>query len=300
MASASLENSPRGFLTPSTAASEDQKEKLGDLKVKLGAARFLSAGNSVSATQGTLRINGFNARLNFNKIKVKSKGAAGIKTERRVKMPFTKQLAQISNQAAAAYSPANQVLPSDSSTATTEERRQRVLSILRLVLPVIRRRLMMARMGNQEEDQPPSPTGSSVQPEAPVSCSENEAESCGHANTQTNTQEGQVPENGGAAPQDYEMLARENMRLRRMVRVLSLAVRGLIRHSVKLQRKLDSFKEQGYNNAAVRTPEEGSSKENATPPYEAPSVESPDSFRSRSATLIQQYPRPPSMGSPVN
>lgn len=294
------------FVAPTEAApsleassSAEPEKKIGNVRVKHGAARFLAAGNGLSTTQGDIQINGFNAHMKFNKVDVQTQRAAGLNATRKVRMPFTKQLAQISNRAAAAAVPsspeAGSFQPADTSSMTPDERRQR---ILRGILPAIHQRLVLIRLRQQRMLQSSQATQAGSNGSADTTacikpgigsgdsgpCAESEPSPSGVLGTDDKQ------------PQDVDALKQENTRLRRMVRVLALAVRGLIRHSIKLRRRLARKKKQEFEKSSSSLgssvgEDNPSSLSTASTPTDASSTESPQQLNVRRAILLRQYPR---------
>lgn len=277
---------PSGSQTEKLQSEEGETpKKIGSLRVKLGASQILAGANEVSNTHGDVDINGFNAHLKFHTVKVEAKRAAGISAQKRVKMPFTNQLADISNRAAAASAqPPAAAFPCSHGTApceaaqhmTPEDRRERVRRIIGSLLPAIRRRVMLFRMRQQQEPQ--------------------EAESRGEAEGVPAKEEPVAGEDPRQA--EIEALRQENERLRRMVKALSLAVRGLLRYTIKLNRKLAERRQQEANNESPseETAPEEDEDESKIPqsplssPPEAPSMETPHQLKARQSILMRQYP----------
>ncbi|CDJ68668.1 hypothetical protein, conserved [Eimeria necatrix] len=267
------------------------RDKLGNITVKAKGARLLKAGHGISSTRGDLRINGFNAHLRFNNVQMEVNKAAGIAGSRKIKMPFTRQQAQLATGATAAALSARADAPNaeeSSQGGELDERRQRVARILRAILPTLKQRVIVLRLRQQgAASQEAVPGSSSTEPQG-----NGLHQVSGEADT------------GNQQNAESESLRMENERLRRMVKALSMAVRGLIRHTLRLQQRLAAQKQQPQpegedsSKRSLGEQEEGNvSQSGASAPFrpempsEMPSVtESPESFRKRKAILLQQYP----------
>ncbi|KAL8433501.1 hypothetical protein Efla_005455 [Eimeria flavescens] len=257
--------------------------KLGKLKVKAKSARLLSAGNTVSATRGDLSISGFDAHMRLNNITLGSARAAGLKASRTVRMPFTQGLADISNRAALAAvqrpgAPEEEERPSSAgdggASMTPEERRQRILRILRAIMPHIQRRLVIIRMRQQRPD--------ALQGGPSAAASEE-----------------------GPQAQKIQELEESNAKLKRVNKLLLVVVRGLIRRSLELRRQLEAQKSQQAEGAGGETPQvtsEGSdaNSEDGSAMGGTSSGEPQQQFLSRRLLLMRQYPPASDSNSPIN
>ncbi|KAL8453738.1 hypothetical protein Emag_001721 [Eimeria magna] len=242
--------------------------KLGKLKAKVGGSRFLSAGDSVSTTRGDIRIRGFETRMRFNNLTLGNTRASGLKAQRKVQIPFTRGLAEASNQAAAAAvsrsAPRGDQAPLNGCNMTREERRQRVLQIFRSLLPQIKRRVLLVRLrqrGVRAAQAQQAPSGETLVSSA--------------------------AEGYQKRIERMERLKQANKQLRKVNRVLLLAVRGLIRKAVELRKELQQAKQQQQQDGVgdLETGEASSSGE------------TPEQLKTRRIVLRRQYP--PSV-SPLN
>ncbi|KAL8432254.1 hypothetical protein ACSSS7_004714 [Eimeria intestinalis] len=263
----SLPSNTRGGSGGSSSGSQALPEKLGKLNVKIGGSHFLSAGETVSATRGDLRIKGFDARMRFNSVTLGTTRAAGLKAQRKVRMPFTRGLAEVSNRAAAAAvsrsASEDQQASGGAAPMTTEEKRQRILHIFRNLLPCIRRRVLLIRLRRR---------GLAAQPQqarreeiSPSSAAGGEQEEIGRVKS----------------------LKRANKQLRKVNSLLLLAVRGLIRKAVDLRRQLQEAKHQQQQQQQQQQQEgEGDSETGEA----SSSGETPEQLNARRVVLLRQYP----------
>ncbi|KAL8451689.1 hypothetical protein Emed_001851 [Eimeria media] len=270
--------SSAGVEGSSSGSASSLPEKLGKLKVKVGGSRFLSAGNTVTATRGDIRIKGFDARMRFNSLTLGSVRAAGLKAQKKVQMPFTRGLADISNRAAAAAvnrsavaAGGDQAPSSSGSDMTPEERRQRILQIFRNILPQIRRRVLLIRLRRRSviaAQSQPAPSG-----ESPVS------PAAAAAGTQEET--GKI-----------QKLKQANKQLQRVNGLLLLAVRGLIRKAVQLRRELQQVKQQQQQQQQEQQEQQQDGEGDSETSDASSAGETPEQLKARRAVLLRQYPSP--------
>lgn len=275
------------------APRSDSSQNLKKLKVKLAGGRLLSTGKDVSRTRGTIDFQGFKAHMKFNTVSLGSRQAGAVNVERRVKMPFTTTLENYSNNAAAGSAPFSPAADEAKAAANDSlERHQRIISLLRAIAPAIRKRIVVIRLRRKmQQDEPVQrPTVfSSAAAEAPFGSSKSlGGEGSGEESSKS---------------EDVEKLKTENEELRRLVKSLKLAVRGLIRRSVNLGSvAMQKQQDEESSLSAAGEPDNNHSGAvsqqmplpMAIPMYRGPAdaspVESPAAFNVRRVILKGQYP----------